>query len=280
MELIINADDFGMSRTVNQAIVDGYNNGILTSTCIMANMPAFEDAIRKLNQIEGIGLGVHLNIIEYKTILKTLEKNSKLYDKEGRFNNGFVQMIIKSFDDDFMFEVEQEFRAQIETVLQYAKPDHLDSHVHTHAIPRIFNLVCKLAKEYGIPCVRTQFEHPYYAKNHKKYFLKINYYVNMIKILILNTFTLINRLTVKKYGLKTNDCVIGVGYTAMMDENTIFSGIKKVANNNELLEVICHPDTNEKRPSNLKEYQAVTNENLKQFIQSLKTCSFKNFVKE
>ena len=149
MELIINADDFGMSRTVNQAIVDGYNNGILTSTCIMANMPAFEDAIRKLNQIEGIGLGVHLNIIEYKTILKTLEKNSKLYDKEGRFNNGFIQMIIKSFDDDFMFEVEQEFRAQIETVLQYAKPDHLDSHVHTHAIPRIFNLVCKLAKEYG-----------------------------------------------------------------------------------------------------------------------------------
>lgn len=280
MELIINADDFGMSRTVNQAIVDGYNNGILTSTCIMANMPAFEDAIRKLNQIEGIGLGVHLNIIEYKTILKTLEKNSKLYDKEGRFNNGFIQMIIKSFDDDFMFEVEQEFRAQIETVLQYAKPDHLDSHVHTHAIPRIFNLVCKLAKEYGIPCVRTQFEHPYYAKNHKKDFLKINYYVNMIKILILNTFTLINRLTVKKYGLKTNDCVIGVGYTAMMDENTIFSGIKKVTNNNELLEVICHPDTNEKRPSNLKEYQAVTNENLKQFIQSLKTCSFKNFVKE
>ena len=280
MELIINADDFGMSRTVNQAIVDGYNNGILTSTCIMANMPAFEDAIRKLGQIEGIGLGVHLNIIEYKTILKTLEKNSKLYDKEGRFNNGFIQMIIKSFDDDFMFEVEQEFRAQIETVLQYAKPDHLDSHVHTHAIPRIFNLVCKLAKEYGIPCVRTQFEHPYYAKNHKKDFLKINYYVNMIKILILNTFTLINRFTVKKYGLKTNDCVIGVGYTAMMDENTIFSGIKKVADNNELLEVICHPDTNEKRPSNLKEYQAVTNENLKQFIQSLKTCSFKNFVKE
>ena len=280
MELIINADDFGMSRTVNQAIVDGYNNGILTSTCIMANMPAFEDAIRKLNQIEGIGLGVHLNIIEYKTILKTLEKNSRLYDKEGRFNNGFIQMIIKSFDDDFMFEVEQEFRAQIETVLQYAKPDHLDSHDHTHAIPRTFNLVCKLAKEYGIPCVRTQFEHPYYAKNHKKDFLKINYYVNMIKILILNTFTLINRLTVKKYGLKTNDCVIGVGYTAMMDENTIFSGIKKVANNNELLEVICHPDTNEKRPSNLKEYQAVTNENLKQFIQSLKTCSFKNFVKE
>jgi len=280
MELIINADDFGMSRTVNQAIVDGYNNGILTSTCIMANMPAFEDAIRKLNQIKGIGLGVHLNIIEYKTILKTLEKNSKLYDKEGRFNNGFIQMIIKSFDDDFMFEVEQEFRAQIETVLQYAKPDHLDSHVHTHAIPRIFNLVCKLAKEYGIPCVRTQFEHPYYAKNHKKDFLKINYYVNMIKILILNTFTLINRFTVKKYGLKTNDCVIGVGYTAMMDENTIFSGIKKIADNNELLEVICHPDTNEKRPSNLKEYQAVTNENLKQFIQSLKTCSFKNFVKE
>ena len=78
MKVIINADDFGMSRTVNQAIVDGYNNGILTSTCIMANMPSFEDAIRKLKDIEGIGLGIHLNIIEHKTILKTREKNSKL----------------------------------------------------------------------------------------------------------------------------------------------------------------------------------------------------------
>lgn len=275
MRVIINADDFGMSKTVNQAIVEGFNNGILTSTCIMANMPSFEDAIRKLKELNGIGLGVHLNIIEHKTILPVKEKNSKLYDNNGKFNNGFLQMIFKSFDDDFMFEVEQEFRAQIEAVLEYAKPDHLDSHVHVHAIPKIFNLVCKLAKEYDIPCVRTQFEYLYLAKNHNN-FLNPKYYINLIKICILNFFTLFNKKKLKTYGLKSNDCVIGVGYTSMMDKNTIKSGIEKVKSKNKVLEVICHPDINNQRPSNLNEYKAVTDNELQKYIKTLENISYKN----
>jgi len=273
MKVIINADDFGMSRTVNQAIIEGYNNGILTSTCVMANMPGFEDAVRKLGDVDGIGIGVHLNIIEYKTILKTREKNSKLYDEDGKFKNGFLQMIIKSFDEDFMFEVEQEFRAQIEAVSEYAQPDHLDSHVHTHAVPKIFELVCKLAKEYNIPCVRTQFEHPYFA-GHNKFFSPA-YYINLIKICILDFFTIINRRTLKKYGLKSNNCVIGVGYTGMMDENTIRCGIDRVKNSDEVLEVICHPDKNDNRPSNVREYKAVTDGKLKEYIDNFDRISYK-----
>lgn len=279
MKVIINADDFGMSRSVNTAIVDGYKRGILTSTCIMANMPWFDDAILKLPQVENIGLGVHLNIIEYKTILKTPIKNSKLYDNEGFFNNGFLQMIIKSFDKKFMEEVENEFRMQIETILQYAHPDHLDSHVHTHAIPNIFKLVCKLAKEYHIPCVRTQFEHLYFDGN-KNNFLNPKYYINLIKIIILNTFTLINRKTAKKYGIQTNDCVIGVGYTAMMNENTIQKGINKVRNTKKILEVICHPDLNIERNSNLNEYYAVVNPEMLKFLKDLDTISYKNLLTE
>lgn len=279
MEVIINADDFGMSRSVNTAIVDGYKRGILTSTCIMANMPWFDDAILKLPQIENIGLGVHLNIIEHKTILEIPIKNSKLYDNNGFFNNGFLQILLKSFNKKFMKEVENEFRTQIETVLQYAHPDHLDSHVHTHAIPGIFNLVCKLAKEYHIPCVRTQFEHLYFDGN-KKNFLNTKYYINLIKIIILNIFTLINHKTAKKYGIKTNDCVIGVGYTAMMNENTIQKGINKIRNKKEILEVICHPDLNIERQSNLNEYYATVNPKMLNFLKDLKTISYKNLIIE
>lgn len=275
MQLIINADDFGMSETVNEAIVDGYKNGILSSTCIMANMPAFQNAAEKLNSVEGIGLGVHLNIIEGKTILEQPKSNSRLYDENGNFNNGFIQILLKSYNKDFMKEVEQEFRGQIEAVLKYTKPDHLDSHVHTHGIPNIFKLVCKLAKEYEIPCVRTQYEHLYFDGNFKN-FVNPSYYINLIKVALLNTFTIINRNTVKKYNLKTNDCVIGVGYTSMMNENTIEKGIKKVQNTNELLEVICHPDLNQNRTSNLREYNAVMNNDLKTFILNKEITSFKS----
>ncbi|MGN0005492.1 MAG: carbohydrate deacetylase [Candidatus Gastranaerophilaceae bacterium] len=277
MKLIINADDFGMSKTVNEAIVEGYNNGILSSTCIMANMPAFEQAVKSLEKMPNIGLGIHLNIIEKKTLLQTSsrENGSKLYDKDGKFYNGFLQMIIKSFDDDFMVEVEHEFRTQIEAVLKYAKPDHIDSHVHTHAIPKIFELVCKLAKEYDIPRVRTQFEYPYLAKNHRDWF-NPKYYINLIKIFILNVFTVINRGTLYKYGLKSNDRVIGVGYTGMMDKDTILSGIEASKDCDCVLEVICHPDLNEDRVSNRNEYFAVTDKELQDKIKEYNVITYRD----
>ena len=127
-QLIINADDFGISEDVNNAIVDGYKNGVLTSTTIMANAPAFEHAVLLLPELQGISLGVHLNIIEFSTLKTTLKNNSLLYDKDGIYNNGYIQLILKSFNKDFLNEVEEDFRLQIETVLSKTSVDHIDSH--------------------------------------------------------------------------------------------------------------------------------------------------------
>ena len=66
--------------------------------------------------------------------------------------------MLMSNDPKFLEQVEFEFRTQIETVMNYTKVDHIDSHVHTHAIPNIFKIVARLAKEYNIPYIRTQHE--------------------------------------------------------------------------------------------------------------------------
>jgi hypothetical protein len=42
--VIINADDFGMNSSVNRAILSSVEQGLVTSTSIMANMPGFEEA--------------------------------------------------------------------------------------------------------------------------------------------------------------------------------------------------------------------------------------------
>jgi len=261
IKVIINADDFGMSESVNEAITEGFNNGIITSTSIMPNMPAFDDAVQKLSCVQGIGLAVHLNIVEGKALIP----NSSLCDGDGNFNLSFGQIMIKSLSPKFLKDVENEFRAQIEKVLKSAKPDNLDSHVHVHAIPPIFNIVCKLAKEYNIPCVRTQYEHLYNTPGHPENFSK-KHYINFIKVFLLNFLTRINRVLVKTYKLKTNDCVIGVGYTAMMNEQTIDFGLKKQERKKCLLEVICHPDKNTDRASNFNEYNAVLSRKLKNLI--------------
>jgi len=269
IRVIINADDFGMSETVNEAITEGYNNGIITSASIMPNMPAFDDAVQKLKDIPEIGLAVHLNIVEGKALIP----DTSLCDSDGNFNLSFGQIMLKSLSPEFLKAVENEFRAQIEKVLKFAKPDNLDSHVHVHAIPPIFNIVCKLAKEYNIPSVRTQYEHLYNTPKHNENFSK-KHYINFIKVFLLNFLTLINNVLIKRYRLKTNDCVIGVGYTAMMNEQTIDFGLQKQERKNCLMEVICHPDKNEKRTSNYNEYKAVLSKKLKNLIYYFNPTNF------
>jgi predicted glycoside hydrolase/deacetylase ChbG (UPF0249 family) len=45
---ILNADDFGMSKTRNEAIGKGYKFGFLKSTSICTNGDEFDDAIRHI----------------------------------------------------------------------------------------------------------------------------------------------------------------------------------------------------------------------------------------
>src|SRR5574344_2150950 len=104
LKVIINADDFGMSETVNKAIIEGLEKGILEETCIMSNLPGFESAANYLNQNPQIPFGIHLNLTEGKTLDKNPVCNSLIYDKQGFFNNKFIGLLLKSFNFEFLAE--------------------------------------------------------------------------------------------------------------------------------------------------------------------------------
>ncbi len=263
-QLIINADDFGISENVNRAIVDGYKNGVLTSTTIMANAPAFEHAVSLLPEIEGISMGVHLNVIEFSTLKNPLKRTSLLYDNNGNYNNGYVQLILKSFNKDFLIEIEDDFRLQIETILSKTNVDHIDSHVHVHAIPNIFKIVCKLAAEYGIKHIRTQFEYPYFIPDIKKYF-SVKYPVNWVKLLLLNYFTILNTKHLEQYpDIATNTNFIGVNYTGYMDKNTLLCALPFVK---EETEAVLHPSIDANKPFHYTEYQTLIDRDVMKKIQ-------------
>ena len=235
-KFILNADDFGMSETINEAVLKGYENGLLKSASLCANGDAFDDAIDNiLPACKGLSCGVHLNIIEGKSLTSC----PLLTDNLGNFNNGYISILMKSFDKSFLEQVENEFRTQIEKIISKTEIDHIDSHVHTHAIPAIFKITAKLAKEYKIPYVRTQFEKFYLVPSLKKH-LTIKYPVNILKIILLNSFTLFNKRKLEQYELGTNKYLIGVGYTGMMDTNTLYYGLK--ANKDDtIVEALIHP---------------------------------------
>ena len=67
-KLIINADDFGLCRGVNKAVVEAHTTGVLTSATIMANMPASDEAIVIAKKTPTLGVGVHLNVTDGKPL--------------------------------------------------------------------------------------------------------------------------------------------------------------------------------------------------------------------
>lgn len=270
-KFILNADDFGMSEAYNRVVLEGYEFGILKSTSLTANGDSFEEACTKvIPACPDLGVGIHLNIIEGKSLCEGL---TQLTDSEGNFNNSYGALLLKSLNSkntDFIEQVEKEFRAQIEKVMSRTKVTHIDSHVHTHSIPKIFELTAKLAKEYGIKQIRTQFEKPYLMPDVGR-IINRKYPINLVKVALLQLFTLINKKTVSKYGLKTNDYLLGVSFTSMMNSLAISYGLMALKYDKIVAEALIHPCRYEDGTidNHFEEYQITRNQKLKEKIEKL-----------
>lgn len=262
-KFILNADDFGKDVFHNDAILEGYKSGILKSASIMANMTNFFDAIENIVPLcPDLDIGLHLNIVEGKA----LNPSSKLLcNKQGFFKNGYLSTLLKSGNKEFLKDVEKEFRLQIELGLKHLKINHIDSHVHIHSIPAIFDLTAKLADEYNIPYIRLQAEKIQFI-NDEKYYKYLP--INLLKCAILNYFSIINKQTLTKYNVKSNDYLLGVLYTGLMDEKTILEGLKNIKKD-KIIEIIIHPSKNMEDRQRYSQYEIFLNEDFLQKIKNL-----------
>ena len=153
--LIVNADDFGLTVKVNQAIVDGHCSGLISSASLLANGEAFDSAVALSRQAPRLGVGVHLNLTEGKPVALS-SGISSLVNGQGFFARKPAKLwgaIILGRVSTV--DIEKELRAQIEKVLAAGiVPTHLDSHKHVHALPALGRMAIRLAHQYGIPAIR------------------------------------------------------------------------------------------------------------------------------
>jgi hopanoid biosynthesis associated protein HpnK len=153
--LIVNADDFGLTAKVNQAIIAGHHGGLITSTSLLANRESFASAVDLSRQAPRLGVGIHLNLTEGKPVapagsIPSLVNGQGCFArKPGRLWGATILGRVSAAD------IEKELRAQIEKVLAAGiVPTHLDSHKHVHALPVIGSMTIGLARRYGIPAIR------------------------------------------------------------------------------------------------------------------------------
>ncbi len=150
-QLIVNADDFGRTRGVSAGIIQAHQNGIVTSTTAMMNMPGVAaDLHQARSESPRLGLGVHLNFTAGRPLLPP-EWCASLVDEHGRF---LTQEAIMAAPDRIKpDELREELKSQITTFKNAMNtlPDHLDAHHFVHLYPPLFEVYVDLADSFKLP---------------------------------------------------------------------------------------------------------------------------------
>ena len=158
--LILNADDFGLTRGVNRAIGELSSAGVLTSATLMANGAAFEDAVEVARTHPKLGVGCHIVLTDGvpvcppETVRSLLGHDLKSFRPKLR---SFIQMLAMgriSAED-----IEREALAQVEKLQRAGiRITHLDTHKHTHLFPTVARALLEVAERAGIRAIRSPFE--------------------------------------------------------------------------------------------------------------------------
>jgi len=145
-QLIVNADDLGLTPGVNRGILRGFQDGIVTSASLLVTGSAFEEAVALARQNPTLDIGLHLTLVEERAVLghKVLPT---LVDETGRFPRTSGEFFRRAFLGRINWdEVKREIAAQIARFQKTGlRLSHIDSHQHLHMFPPVFPIVRRLA---------------------------------------------------------------------------------------------------------------------------------------
>lgn len=157
-QIVVNADDYGGSHSLNMAILESFNLGTISSTTLMCNMPGFEEAVQLAydNKITD-RIGIHLNMTEYKPLSEKILKLPKFVDKEGQLYKSFKGQILSWQEKVAAYE---ELQAQIDRFKSKGfSPSHIDTHHHFHFYIDSNKIIRELARKNNIPAIRIRFNY-------------------------------------------------------------------------------------------------------------------------
>ena len=174
-QLVVTADDFGLSKGVTDGILEAHRNGIVTRASIMAAGSAFDYAVEQSRLHPRLGLGLHVTLVE-EVAVSDPKQIPTLVDSEGRLPSSYSALISGVMLGRIrLAEIETELRTQIRKCTDAGlKLTHIDSHQHVHTLPSILRIVLAVADEHGIRRVRLPLDSPSRlgARGHSRYFAK------------------------------------------------------------------------------------------------------------
>lgn len=146
MQVIFNADDFGLTKGVTDGIIQSHTKGIVTSTSLIMNGRAVSHAVEQAKKHPSLRVGLHLVLSWGKPLRMDVDD---LMNENGyfKFTNTYNNMPTPNLE-----QLKSEWQAQIEAFINTELPlNHLDSHHHIHGWDPIKKITVELAKQYNVP---------------------------------------------------------------------------------------------------------------------------------
>lgn len=233
-KLIINADDFGLHKTINSGIIKGFQGGVITSTSIMPTACDFDHAVNLALQNPHLGVGIHLTLVG-ETPVCSLKKVRSLITAQDQFFSKYPHFLWRFITQQIrLTEIKTEFSAQIEKVIQAGITlTHLDSHQHLHILPGIIDIVIELAKHYKIAAIRIPDE---------AYFFTGKFPFSYGRIIARNGLTLLARAARRKgreHGIQMPDHFFGMLAGGNLSEEYLLNIIEILPSGTS--EIMIHP---------------------------------------
>jgi predicted glycoside hydrolase/deacetylase ChbG (UPF0249 family) len=240
--LIINADDFGLTRGINRSIASLHGAGVLTSATLMATGAAFEDAVQIARQTPSLGVGCHV-VLTDGVPASDPAKIPSLIGPDGRSFCpsllSFVQALLRGQIREA--DIEREAEAQIERLQIAGIPiTHADTHKHTHLFPQVTRPLLKVLQRAGIRAIRNPFE-PAGTQKLRHAGLK-----RRMQIRILNRLrpAFEGHDALLEGSIATTRGALGVSATGNLNPATLAEIMNAVPSEGDF-ELVCHPGYND-----------------------------------
>ena len=237
---IVHADDCGLSEGITDAILTCCDTGWLRRTSVVANGAGWDHAVAALRLRPHVGVALHLNLFEGLPLSRPDELDL-LVDARGRFNRGFTGLWAQGSTgraSRVRAQIRLELRRQIEKFMGAfgdRGPLVIDSHVHYHLVPAVFDELLQLCGEYPVGAIRLPREPLTLAVRPSM--------VNVAKHLVLRALSRRAAPVLRKRGIDTTAAFVGVLGTGAMTLAHVRAALDRLRRDgiSGTVEILFHP---------------------------------------
>lgn len=224
--LIITADDFGISKEVNDAVEDGHKNGVLTAASLMVAEPFAADAVERTKNMPRLGVGLHVALSRARPASNPNDIPA-LVDAKGWLRADLVGAGVRFF---FLPEVRRQLAIEINAQFDaFARTgltlDHVNAHNHLHLHPTVLSIILETGKEYGMRAIRLPKD-----RNAKG-----------LGAAFLTPWLALMQARIAKNGVRHNDTLLGLDETGFLNSEAMTKLIDNLPDGTT--ELMCHPAT-------------------------------------